>query len=71
MEPDTLFFTRSNFAGVASTRVHRVAKQSEAAIDRLFGERVPTDGSFGVNLWCALDGVPGRRGFSPSQIRLR
>jgi len=45
MEPAPMFFTRSDFAGVASTFVYRPAKQFEAAFDRLFGERVRTDGA--------------------------
>lgn len=60
MEPGTMFFTRSDFAGVASTRVRRPAKQFEAILDRLFGEQVRADGVFGVDLWCALAGVEWR-----------
>ena len=55
-----MFSTRSDFAGVASTRIHRPAKQFEATLDRLFGERVQTDGAFGVDLWCALASVEWR-----------
>lgn len=55
-----MFFTRDDFAGVASTRVHRPAKQFEATLDRLFGERVRADGAFGVDLWSALAGVEWR-----------
>lgn len=62
MEPVTMFFTRRDFAGVASTRVHRPAKQFEAALDRLFGERVRDDGALGVDLWCALAGIECRNG---------
>ena len=57
-----MFFTRSDFEGVASTRVHRLAKQFEATLDRLFGEQVRADGAFGVDLWCALAGVEWRNG---------
>lgn len=57
-----MFFTRRDFAGVASTRVDRPAKQFEATIDRLFGEQVRADGAFGVDLWCALAGVEWRNG---------
>ncbi|WCT75870.1 hypothetical protein PQ455_20830 (plasmid) [Sphingomonas naphthae] len=62
MEAATMFFTRRDFAGVASTLVHRPAKQFEATIDRLFGEQVRADGAFGVDLWCALAGVEWRNG---------
>lgn len=62
MESVTMFFTRRDFAGVASTRVHRPAKQFEAALDRLFGERVRDDGALGVDLWCALAGIEWRNG---------
>lgn len=55
-----MFFTRGDLAGVASTRVHRPAKQFEATLDRLFGERVRADGAFGVDLWSALAGVEWR-----------
>ncbi len=55
-----MFFTRGDLAGVASTRVHRPAKQFEATLDRLFGERVRADGAFDVDLWCALAGVEWR-----------
>ncbi|WP_342659377.1 hypothetical protein NPJ82_17955 (plasmid) [Sphingomonas sp. NY01] len=60
MELVILFFTRSDFAGVASTRVHRPAKQFEAILDQLFGEHVRTDGALGIDLWCALAGVEWR-----------
>lgn len=62
MVPGTMFFTRSDFEGVASTRAHRPTKQFEAILDRLFGERVRADGAFGVDLWCALADVEWRNG---------
>ncbi|WP_156351318.1 hypothetical protein [Sphingomonas sp. Leaf25] len=55
-----MFATKSDFAGTASTRVRRPTKAFEAALDRLFGERVRDDGAFGVDLWCALAGVDWR-----------
>ncbi len=57
-----MFFTRGDFAGVASARVHWPAKQFEAVLDRLFGEQIRADGAFGVDLWCALAGVEWRNG---------
>ena len=60
MEPVTLFFTRSDFADVASTRAHRTTKPFEAALDRMFGERIRDDGAFGVDLWWAFAHVECR-----------
>ncbi len=60
MKTAGMFATRSDLAGIASTRVHRPTKAFEAALDRLFGERVRDDGAFGVDLWCALAGVEWR-----------
>lgn len=55
-----MFFTRDDFAGVANTRIHWLAKQFEVILDRMFGDWVRADGAFGVDLWCALAGVEWR-----------
>jgi hypothetical protein len=54
MEPCVPFFGKSDFAGIASTRVHRTARLFEATPDRVLGERVRDDGACGVDLWCAI-----------------
>lgn len=51
------FFGKSDFAGIASTRIHRTAKLFEATLDRAVGDRVRDDGACGVDLWCAIAGV--------------
>jgi hypothetical protein len=66
MDPATLFFTRSDFAGVASTRVHRVAKQFKAAVDRSFGGLTLLSVSISGARWTAfrVDGASVRRRYA-------
>ncbi len=50
-----MFFTRSDFAGVASIRVHRPAKHFETAFDRLQESKakdVQTVRDRGPEHWC-------------------
>jgi len=54
MEAIFPFFCRDDFEGVPSSRVFQPYKQFEAAVDRLLGDRIRSDGACGVDLWSAL-----------------
>lgn len=43
-----------------SSRAHRTYKEFEAAIDRVIGDRIRSDGAFAVDLWSALANVEWR-----------
>jgi len=57
MEAIFPFFCRRDFEGVPSSRILRPYKQFEAAVDRTVGDRVRSNGAYGVDLWSALVGV--------------
>jgi hypothetical protein len=53
-KPTFPFYSKEDFAGIASNRSLRPYKVFEAELDRVLGPRVKADGAYAVDLWSAL-----------------
>jgi hypothetical protein len=56
-KPTFPYYSKEDFAGIASNRSLRPYKVFEAELDRVLGPRIRADGACAVDLWSALTNI--------------